>query len=80
MKLIRDHPEKGHAILARQEGMSTVLDVCLNHHERIDGKGYPRKLSHGEISLHARLAAFAMSMTRSLRHAPTSQRGARKRR
>ncbi|MFC5757024.1 MULTISPECIES: HD-GYP domain-containing protein [unclassified Rhizobium] len=59
MQLIRDHPEKGHAILSRQEGMSQiVLDVCLNHHERIDGKGYPRKLSHGQISLHARLAAI----------------------
>lgn len=59
MKLIRDHPAKGHEILSRQEGMSDiVLDVCLNHHERIDGKGYPRKLSHGQISLHARLAAI----------------------
>lgn len=59
IQLIRDHPEKGHAILSRQEGMSEiVLDVCLNHHERIDGKGYPRRLSHGQISLHARLAAI----------------------
>ena len=59
IQLIRDHPEKGHAILSCQEGMpEIVLDVCLNHHERIDGKGYPRKLSHGQISLHARLAAI----------------------
>lgn len=59
IQLIRDHPEKGHAILSRQEGMSEiVLDVCLNHHERIDGKGYPRRLSHSQISLHARLAAI----------------------
>jgi len=59
IQLIRDHPAKGHAILSRQEGMpEIVLDVCLNHHERIDGKGYPRKLSHGQVSLHARLAAI----------------------
>jgi len=59
IQLIRDHPAKGHAILSRQEGMpEIVLDVCLNHHERIDGKGYPRQLSHGQISLHARLAAI----------------------
>lgn len=59
IKMIRDHPEKGHAILSRQEGMSEiVLDVCLNHHERIDGKGYPRKLSETQVSFHARLAAI----------------------
>ncbi|MGR9226328.1 HD-GYP domain-containing protein [Rhizobium leguminosarum] len=59
IKMIRDHPEKGHAILSRQEGISEiVLDVCLNHHERIDGKGYPRKLSEAQVSLHARIAAI----------------------
>jgi putative nucleotidyltransferase with HDIG domain len=59
MKMIRDHPEKGHAILSRQEGMpEIVLDVCLNHHERIDGKGYPRRLSEAQVSFHARLAAI----------------------
>jgi putative nucleotidyltransferase with HDIG domain len=59
IKMIRDHPEKGHAILSRQEGMSEiVLDVCLNHHERIDGKGYPRRLSETQVSFHARLAAI----------------------
>lgn len=59
VRMIRAHPEKGHALLSRQEGISEiVLDVCLNHHERLDGRGYPRKLSHGQISLHARLAAI----------------------
>ncbi|MBB4214538.1 putative nucleotidyltransferase with HDIG domain [Rhizobium sp. BK212] len=59
IKMIRDHPEKGHAILSRQEGISEiVLDVCLNHHERIDGKGYPRKLSEEQVSFHSRLAAI----------------------
>lgn len=57
--MIRDHPAKGHAMLSRQEGMSEiVLDVCLNHHERIDGKGYPHRLSGSQVSLHARVAAI----------------------
>ncbi|MBB4190837.1 HD-GYP domain-containing protein (c-di-GMP phosphodiesterase class II) [Rhizobium aethiopicum] len=57
--LLRGHPEKGHAILSQQEGMSDiVLDVCLNHHERIDGKGYPRSLPASEVSLHARMATI----------------------
>jgi putative nucleotidyltransferase with HDIG domain len=59
MKLIRNHPQTGHAILSRQEKVSDiVLDVCLNHHERIDGKGYPSRLSGKSISLYARLAAI----------------------
>lgn len=57
--LIRGHPEKGHAFLSRQEGMSEiVLDVCLNHHERMDGKGYPRRLPGSKVSLHARIATI----------------------
>ena len=57
--LIRGHPEKGHAFLSRQEGMSEiVLDVCLNHHERMDGKGYPRRLSGSKVSLHTRIATI----------------------
>ena len=59
MRLIRAHPLTGHAILARQEKVpEIVLDVCLNHHERIDGKGYPNRLSGKQISLYARLAAI----------------------
>ncbi|MBX4973416.1 HD-GYP domain-containing protein [Rhizobium lentis] len=59
ISLLRDHPEKGHAILSRQEGLSEiVLDVCLNHHERVDGKGYPRRLSGSEVSLHTRIATI----------------------
>ncbi|MBB4291102.1 putative nucleotidyltransferase with HDIG domain [Rhizobium leguminosarum] len=57
--LMRRHPEQGHAILLRQEGMSDiVLDVCLNHHERIDGKGYPHGLSGSAVSLYARIATI----------------------
>ncbi|EJZ19762.1 HD-GYP domain-containing protein [Rhizobium sp. Pop5] len=59
INLLRGHPEKGHEILSRQEGMSEIiLDVCLNHHERIDGKGYPNRLSGRAVSLHARIAAI----------------------
>ena len=73
ISMIRDHPVKGHAILSRQEGMSEiVLDVCLNHHERIDGKGYPHRLSGSQVSLHARVAAIcdvydALTSTRPYR-------------
>ena len=41
MEFIR-HPTLGHRILSRGKGMpDIVLDICLHHHERTDGKGYP---------------------------------------
>ncbi|OJF96770.1 HD-GYP domain-containing protein [Pararhizobium antarcticum] len=59
MYLMREHPSKGHATLSRQPDMpEIVLDVCLHHHERIDGKGYPRALAGDEISRYARIAAI----------------------
>lgn len=39
----------------------TVLDVCLHHHERFDGTGYPHQLVGQEISLFARMAAICDS-------------------
>jgi len=56
--LIRTHPQQGHALL--QAGGSVhdeVLDVCLHHHEKMDGSGYPDKLSGEQISLFARMGS-----------------------
>lgn len=59
MELIRRHPALGHHMLSRGKGMpDIVLDVCLHHHERLDGKAYPLGLFGGQISLHARMAAI----------------------
>jgi len=59
MELIRRHPALGHHMLSRGQGMpDVVLDVCLHHHERLDGKGYPMRLVEGQISLYARMAAI----------------------
>jgi len=56
--VLRRHPQIGHGILAsgRAAG-AVVLDVCLHHHERLDGSGYPTKLAGDAIGLPARLAA-----------------------
>lgn len=59
MSLMRDHPSIGHKMLSRQSSMpDLVLDVCLHHHERIDGTGYPLGLSGKQISLEARMATI----------------------
>lgn len=58
-RVMRDHPALGYDILIRQEGMhEMVTDICRHHHERIDGRGYPDKLSGRSLSTFARLAAI----------------------
>ena len=56
--IIKDHPRKGWEILNISEGANAVaLDVCLHHHERVDGKGYPEKISGEDLTLFARMGA-----------------------
>ena len=56
---VRSHPESGHKILSVSKGVSeTALDVCLHHHEKMDGTGYPKRLKGNELSLVARMAAI----------------------
>ncbi len=56
--LMRTHPERGHALLVEGGGAGeAVLDVCLHHHEKIDGSGYPHRLSGEPLTLIARMGA-----------------------
>ena len=55
---VRSHPEAGNKILLGSENISAmVLDVCLHHHEKVDGSGYPHRLKGDEISLFAKMGA-----------------------
>lgn len=57
-KVVRNHPTEGYHILKTLEDLHpSVLDVCLHHHERIDGKGYPEGLKGDEISLLSKMGA-----------------------
>ncbi|WP_112384300.1 HD-GYP domain-containing protein [Sphingomonas carotinifaciens] len=59
LDVMRRHPAAGHAILGELgETAAITLDVCLHHHERIDGSGYPEGLAGDAVSLHARIAAI----------------------
>ena len=56
--VIKEHPSKGYDMLRRVDGMDEIaMDVCLHHHEKIDGSGYPKGLRGDEISLMARMGA-----------------------
>lgn len=55
---MRDHPMAGLKLLKDNRDISAiVLDVCLHHHEKVDGSGYPHHLSGDQISLFAKMGA-----------------------
>jgi len=56
---IRRHPEIGGRICDATPGMAAVSDVVRSHHERWDGRGYPRGLGGTDIALAARIASVA---------------------
>jgi HD-GYP domain-containing protein (c-di-GMP phosphodiesterase class II) len=56
---MRRHPQLGaDAVKASGDMSKIVADVCLHHHEKYDGTGYPHGLKGDEISLFARMAAI----------------------
>nr|WP_315469094.1 HD-GYP domain-containing protein [uncultured Undibacterium sp.] len=55
---VKEHPSAGHAMLLESKGVGQIaLDVCLHHHEKMDGSGYPKGLKGEEISLYAKMGA-----------------------
>jgi putative nucleotidyltransferase with HDIG domain len=55
---IKRHPEAGRRLLEELGGFSpTVLDLVSDHHERLDGRGYPRGMTEEELPLHTRILA-----------------------
>jgi putative nucleotidyltransferase with HDIG domain len=58
-EIVRRHPEEGHQYLLQAGGIGeAALDVCLHHHERVDGTGYPHRLKSDELSLYAKMGAI----------------------
>lgn len=55
---VKGHPAAGYEILLSAGAPPVALDVCLHHHEKFDGSGYPHGLKGEEISLHARMGAI----------------------
>ncbi len=58
-KIIKEHPETGFRIARATEDFAFVAEEILSHHERWDGKGYPRGLEGEDIPLLARIIAIA---------------------
>jgi putative nucleotidyltransferase with HDIG domain len=57
--LIKMHPQQGANVVSALEGYGPVAKIVLAHHERIDGKGYPRGLKGDEIPEMSRIISVA---------------------
>lgn len=75
--VMKSHTERGHEALSSNGNVPDLaLDVCLHHHEKIDGSGYPNRLNGEEISLFSKMGSVcdvydAMTSQRSYKAAWT---------
>ncbi len=57
--LMKKHVEHGENLLESASGLTRIaLDVVAQHHERLDGTGYPRRLRGSELSIYGQMAAI----------------------
>ena len=57
--LIKMHPFQGAKVVREVEGYGPIADIIWAHHERIDGRGYPRGLAGEEIPRFSRMISIA---------------------
>lgn len=66
--LIKEHSRSGYEILKNVESPWPLAQIVHQHHERMDGSGYPRGLKGDEISLEARILAVADVVSAMVSH------------
>ncbi|MDY6954990.1 MAG: HD domain-containing phosphohydrolase, partial [Thermodesulfobacteriota bacterium] len=68
--LIRMHPRVGYDILKSIEFPWPIAQIVLQHHERMDGSGYPQGLEGSDILLEARILGVADVVEAMASHRP----------
>ena len=68
--LIKDHPQNGYEILKDIEFPWPIAQMVLQHHEKLDGSGYPQGLKGNEILLEARIMTVADVVEAMSSHRP----------
>jgi len=68
--LIKEHPQIGYNILKSINFLYPVAQIVLQHHERIDGSGYPNHLKGDEILLEAKIIGVADVVEAMSSHRP----------
>ncbi|NLN88482.1 MAG: HD domain-containing protein, partial [Syntrophomonadaceae bacterium] len=67
---IKTHPAAGYDILKSIPFDAPIADIIMQHHERVDGTGYPKGLKGDEILLPARIIAVADVFEAMASHRP----------
>lgn len=70
LNIIKNHPQVGFDILKNVEFAWPITHVVLQHHERLDGSGYPRGLSGDDIPVEARILSVADVVEAMSSHRP----------
>ena len=69
-ELIKQHSQRGFDILKSVDFPWPLAQTVLQHHERLDGSGYPQGLKNGQIILEARILAVADTIEAMSSHRP----------
>jgi len=69
-ELIKKHPKVGYEILKNIDFPWPVAEIVLQHHERLDGSGYPNGLKNGQILMEARVLGVADVVEAMSSHRP----------
>ena len=70
MSFVRQHSQKGYEILKDIDSPWPLSEIIYQHHERLDGSGYPRNLKGNEIIIEARILAVADVVESMASHRP----------
>jgi HD-GYP domain-containing protein (c-di-GMP phosphodiesterase class II) len=68
--LIKEHSTCGHAMLIEVESQWPLAEIVYQHHERMNGSGYPRQLKGDEILIEARILAVSDVVESMASHRP----------
>ena len=68
--LIKEHSQNGYEMLKNVESPWPLAQIVYQHHERMDGSGYPRNLKGDEILMEARIMAVADVVEAMASHRP----------
>lgn len=68
--IIKTHPQSGCEIIQGVEFPWPLADIVMQHHERLDGSGYPHGIKDGEIILGARILMVADVVEAMASHRP----------
>jgi PAS domain S-box-containing protein/putative nucleotidyltransferase with HDIG domain len=68
--LIRSHVKRGHEMLQDMDLPENVMDMVLNHHERLDGSGYPNGIKGDKLSTESRILGICDVVEAMSSHRP----------